>query len=138
LHDGLPRIPTSVLTARLRDLQRTGVVTRAADEQPGGGVLYRLTAHGRALEPILDAIGKWGAATMDVPEPGDGITGSSLAASLRAGFRAGEVGVATRYVVQAGPAVAWADATLDSVTVGTGAPDFPADLTIHTGPQLRF
>src|SRR5699024_12230526 len=53
LHDGLPRIPTSVLTARLRDLQRTGVVTRVADEQPGGGVLYRLTAHGRALEPIL-------------------------------------------------------------------------------------
>lgn len=137
LHEGLPGIPTSVLTARLRDLQATGVVARVADERPGGGVLYSLTPHGRALEPILDALGRWGAGTMTVPESDDVITDASLAAALRAGYRPGVADSAASYVVHAGPAVAWADATSDSVTVGAGAPDFDADLTIHSGPELR-
>lgn len=137
LHEGLRGIPTSVLTARLRDLRTAGVVARVADEQPGGGVLYRLTPHGRALEPVLDALGRWGAETMAVPEPDDVITDASLAAALRAGYRPGVADFATSYVVHAGPAVAWADVTPESVTVGAGAPNFAADLTVHSGPELR-
>lgn len=137
LHEGLPGIPTSVLTVRLRDLQAAGVVRRVADEQPGGGVLYSLTPHGRALEPILDALGRWGAETMAVPEPDDVITDASLAAALRAGHRPGVADSAASYVVHAGPAAAWADATPDSVTVGAGVADFEADLRIHSGPELR-
>ena len=137
LHEGLPGIPTSGLTSRLRDLQADGVVRRIASEHPGGGVRYTLTPHGRALEPILDALGRWGAATMVVPAPDDVITDASLAASLRAGYRPGNPASAARYVVHAGPAVAWADAKGHSVIVGAGAPDFDADLTIHSGPELR-
>ncbi|MEV0734162.1 helix-turn-helix domain-containing protein [Polymorphospora sp. NPDC050346] len=137
LHEGLPGIPTSVLTARLRDLQAAGVVTRVAGERPGGGVLYTLTPHGHALEPILDALGRWGAETMTVPEPDDVITDMSLAAALRAGYRPGVTDTATSYVVHTGPATAWADTTPDSVTVGAGVPDFVADLTIRSGPELR-
>lgn len=137
LHEGLPGIPTSVLTTRLRDLQATGVVTRVADERPGGGVLYALTPRGHALEPILDALGRWGAEAMAAPGAEDVITDASLAASLRAGYQPGVAATATRYVVHAGAATAWADTTQDSVTVGSGMPEFTADLMIHSGPELR-
>lgn len=134
---GLPGIPTSVLTTRLRDLQEAGVVTRVAAEQPGGGVLYTLTPRGQALTPILDALGRWGAETMHDPQPDDVITDASLAAALRAGYREGAAATTTSYMVQAGSAVAWADTAPDSVTVGAGVPDFAPDLTIRSGPELR-
>src|SRR5690625_3904343 len=62
LHQGLPGVPTSLLTTRLRELEEAGVVARTAHDSPGGGVLYRLTQHGEQLTPILDALGRWGAA----------------------------------------------------------------------------
>ncbi|MFD0557086.1 HxlR family transcriptional regulator [Stackebrandtia endophytica] len=137
LHEGLPGIPTSVLTTRLRDFQAAGVVTRVADEQPGGGVLYTLTPHGESLKPILDALGRWGAEAMAVPGPQDVVTDASLAAALRAGYQPGVTDTTTSYTICTGAATAWAEATPDGVTVGLGTPDLPADLTIHSGPELR-
>src|SRR5699024_1195084 len=93
--------------------------------------------HGQGLAPVLDALGRWGAETMDAPQPGDVITDASLAAALRAGFRPGVSDTTTGYMVEAGSAVAWADAKPNSVTVGAGAPDFAPDLTIRSGPKLR-
>lgn len=137
LLEGLPGIPTSLLTMRLRDLQAAHVVTRVAEERPGGAVLYTLTPRGEALEPVLDALGRWGAATMVAPKPDEVVTGTSLAAALRAGYRSGVTDSDATYVVHTGPATAWAATTQDSVTVGAGAPDVAADLTIHCGPELR-
>lgn len=137
LHEGLPGIPTSLLTTRLRELRSHGVVVRVADERPGGGVYYELTARGRELEPVLDALGRWGAATMVTPEPADVITDASLAAALRAGFQPGVEPGATVYAVHAGPATAWARATDETVAVGPGAPEADPDVTIHSGPELR-
>lgn len=137
LHVGLPGIPTSVLTTRLRDMQVAGVVDRVAEGQPGGGVLYRLTPHGQELVPILDALGRWGAATMTTPEPGDVITDASLAAALRAGYRAGAADSSNTYAVVAGDARAWAETAPDALAIGTGVPPRSADLTIHGGPELR-
>src|SRR5690625_7814465 len=54
LHGGLPGIPTSVLTARLRDLQAAGGVTRGADGVPGGGELDARPRHGAALSTSRD------------------------------------------------------------------------------------
>lgn len=53
--EGAPGIPRSVLTERLRLLERYGLVERT----PTRG--YRLTAAGRELEGVLDAMGVWGA-----------------------------------------------------------------------------
>lgn len=55
IHDGLPGLSRTVLSQRLRRLQRSGVIARKAD----GG--YRMTAAGRDLRPVLLAIGRWGA-----------------------------------------------------------------------------
>jgi DNA-binding HxlR family transcriptional regulator len=60
LQRGLPGISRSVLTDRLRALERAEIVERRTG--PRGRTLeYRLTPAGRDLEPVVQAIGEWGA-----------------------------------------------------------------------------
>src|SRR5215207_1319186 len=60
LQRGLPGISRSVLTERLRSLERAEIVARRTG--PKGRTLeYRLTPAGRDLEPVVQAIGEWGA-----------------------------------------------------------------------------
>jgi DNA-binding HxlR family transcriptional regulator len=60
LQRGLPGISRSVLTDRLRSLERAEIVERRTG--PKGRTLeYRLTLAGRDLEPVVQAIGEWGA-----------------------------------------------------------------------------
>jgi DNA-binding HxlR family transcriptional regulator len=67
LQRGLPGISRSVLTDRMRALERAGVVERRTG--PKGRTLeYRLTPAGRDLEPVVQAIGEWGA-TWSVTDP---------------------------------------------------------------------
>ncbi len=66
LRRGVPRMSPALLSKRLRTLTRAGVVERRQD---GGRVSYRLTEAGRELEPIVEAVGRWG--TRWVPELGD-------------------------------------------------------------------
>jgi DNA-binding HxlR family transcriptional regulator len=67
LQRGLPGIARSVLTDRLRALERAEVVERRTG--PTGRTLdYRLTPAGRDLEPVVQAIGEWGT-TWSVTEP---------------------------------------------------------------------
>jgi DNA-binding HxlR family transcriptional regulator len=63
LRDGLPEISPNVLTQRLRELEGDGVVHRYALEPPADVIVYELTERGRALEPLLLALGSWGSAT---------------------------------------------------------------------------
>ncbi len=55
---GLPGISRTLLTQRLRHLERRGVVERWP-AAAGQGSEYRLTAAGRDLERIIDAFGRW-------------------------------------------------------------------------------
>jgi DNA-binding HxlR family transcriptional regulator len=67
LQRGLPGISRSVLTDRMRALERAEVVERRTG--PKGRTLeYRLTPGGRDLEPVVQAIGEWGA-TWSFTEP---------------------------------------------------------------------
>ena len=59
LQRGLPGISRSVLTDRLRSLERAEIIERRTG--PKGRTLeYRLTLAGRDLEPVVQAIGEWG------------------------------------------------------------------------------
>src|SRR5918994_4792917 len=61
LQRGLPGISRSVLTERLRSLERAEIVERRTG--PKGRTLeYRLTPAGRDLEPVVQASGGWGGA----------------------------------------------------------------------------
>ena len=67
LQRGLPGISRSVLTDRMRALERAEVIERRTG--PKGRTLeYRLTSAGRDLEPVVQAIGEWGA-TWSFTEP---------------------------------------------------------------------
>lgn len=67
LQRGLPGISRSVLTSRMRALERAEVVERR--KGPKGRTLeYRLTPAGRDLQPVVQAIGEWGA-TWSFTEP---------------------------------------------------------------------
>src|SRR5919197_6564741 len=67
LQRGLPGISRSVLTDRMRALERAEVVERRTG--PKGRTLeYRLTPTGRDLQPVVQAIGEWGA-TWSLTEP---------------------------------------------------------------------
>jgi DNA-binding HxlR family transcriptional regulator len=52
--------PTDVLTKRLRDLERDGIVTRRELDPPVSAVAYELTELGRELDPLLLELGRWG------------------------------------------------------------------------------
>ena len=63
----LPGISRSVLTDRMRALERAKVIERRTG--PKGRTLeYRLTPAGRDLKPVVQAIGEWGA-TWSLAEP---------------------------------------------------------------------
>src|SRR5262245_20271724 len=67
LQRGLPGISRSVLTNRMRALERADVVERRTG--PKGRTLeYRLTPAGRDLQPVVQAIGEWGV-TWSFTEP---------------------------------------------------------------------
>ncbi len=67
LQRGLPGISRSVLTERMRALERAEVIERRTG--PKGRTLeYLLTPGGRDLEPVVQAIGEWGA-TWSFTEP---------------------------------------------------------------------
>lgn len=56
--DGCPGMSRTLLTTRLRELQRAGVV--AIEPHPRGrGKTYRLTEAGLAIRPVLVAMGDW-------------------------------------------------------------------------------
>jgi DNA-binding HxlR family transcriptional regulator len=60
LYQQIPFVSHKVLTEQLRALERDGVLERR--EMSGGPrqVLYELTAAGKELLPIMDALGQWG------------------------------------------------------------------------------
>lgn len=57
--DGAPGLSRSLLTSRLRDLERVGVVT-TTPLPAGRGRLYGLTEAGHHLDEVMAAMGKWG------------------------------------------------------------------------------
>ena len=57
LRRGLPLISPSLLSARLKSLERAGVVTRRTK---GKSVSYHLTESGEELKPIIMQLGVWG------------------------------------------------------------------------------
>ncbi len=57
LRRGLPRMSPTLLSRRLEQLCRAGLMDRVTD---AGGVRYVLTAAGRELRPVIDQLAAWG------------------------------------------------------------------------------
>jgi len=88
LLNGLPGIPTNILTSRLKELEEAGIIERhAMARASGAGVAYRMTSFGKGLEPAIDALGRWGAQTLAEPRANEVLTQRSIMAALRATFQ---------------------------------------------------
>jgi len=61
LRSNLSGISPKTLTDRLRDLERSGVVTREVFPEIPPRVEYTLTEKGRALGAVIEAMAQWGA-----------------------------------------------------------------------------
>jgi DNA-binding HxlR family transcriptional regulator len=66
LRRGLPRMSPTLLSKRLQQLARAGIVERRGD---GSDVSYLLTPAGQELRPVVEALGVWG--TRWIGELGD-------------------------------------------------------------------
>lgn len=62
LRRSLGGVSQKVLTAQLRDMEKSGLVSRTVYAEVPPRVEYALTETGRSLKPILDAMWQWGEA----------------------------------------------------------------------------
>jgi DNA-binding HxlR family transcriptional regulator len=79
LKKGLPGIATNLLSTRLKELEEAGLITREDAPPPIATVLYTLSETGRALEPVLKALGLWGLRFMAEERPDDAFQARWLA-----------------------------------------------------------
>jgi DNA-binding HxlR family transcriptional regulator len=145
LKQGLPRIPTNILSGRLKELQEGGVIRRVPLVRCG--LVYELTEYGRELEPIVLALGRWGFRSMDDPEQDDVVTADSLTMTLRTAFRADRTSASLDFQIEVGAVQLRAQAAEGALKVVQLAPPMPPvggslpegepDLRFATGPGLR-
>ncbi|HET7545837.1 MAG TPA: winged helix-turn-helix transcriptional regulator [Polyangiaceae bacterium] len=67
----LPGMTTNLLAKRLRELEESRIVDKQLLPAPLAVSVYRLTEQGRALEPVILELGRWGARFMSEPQRGD-------------------------------------------------------------------
>ena len=135
LADGLPRIPTNILAARLKELQAAGVIRRAPRSRI---VVYELTDYGRELEPVVLALGAWGFKAMTDPREDQIITPDAMTMTLRTAFRP--------QVAASLPATAYAahldtaellNIRVDGPTLAVTRGQVPVDLAFAAGPDIH-
>jgi DNA-binding HxlR family transcriptional regulator/putative sterol carrier protein len=61
LRTGLPGASPNVLSQRLRELDEAGILRRRRIPPPAAAWVYELTPWGHELEPVVAALGRWGA-----------------------------------------------------------------------------
>jgi DNA-binding HxlR family transcriptional regulator len=71
LFDSLPGIGTNLLSTRMKEMERHGLVARAKLPPPAASAVYELTERGRELGSVLGALTQWGFALLGQPEPGE-------------------------------------------------------------------
>ena len=134
LAEGLARIPSNILAARLKELQAAGVIRRVPHSRV---IVYELTPYGRELEPVVLALGAWGFKALGEPREQQVITPDSMIIDLRTAFRplVAEELPPTAYAARFGGAELLIRVDGSSVDMERG--DGPADLAFSAGPGIR-
>lgn len=83
---GLPKMPASILSARLNEMEAAGVVQRRVLAELDASVVYELTEYGAELDQIVLQLGLWGARSL-APDAHDLFTMDSAILSMYATFR---------------------------------------------------
>jgi DNA-binding HxlR family transcriptional regulator len=137
LRRGLPRIPTNILAARLKELEATAVVRRRVLPRPDGSIVYELTEYGNDLEDAVLRLSRWGARSLGEPRPDEIVTPESMIMAMRTTFHpeaAQDLDVG--YELRMGEIVLHLRIHNGSLKAAEGPlPD--ADLVIETGPAIK-
>jgi len=99
LRAGLPNASPNVLSQRLRELEDSGAIQRRQLPPPAGSTVYELTAWGRELQPVIDALARWGSRSPQLP-PGD-LSPDALMIALQTTFDpAAAMGLTGRFEIR--------------------------------------
>jgi DNA-binding HxlR family transcriptional regulator len=134
LRADLPGISTNMLSDRLRELERTGLVRRRQLPRPAAAWVYELTEYGADLEPIIRALGRW-AVRSPLHRPDLPLSATAFVLSLRTNFDATRAaGLTASYALRVGDLDLHARLVDGAFTVEPGFADRP-DATLAGGHE---
>ena len=134
LRSGLPNASPNVLSQRLDELERAGVVRRRKLPPPAGSRVYELTDWGLELKETVMSLGRW-AARSPTPPSDAPIGADSMILALRARFDSGAArGLRAVYELRLGEDRFRIEVADDEIELTRGAAD-QADATIDTDPD---
>jgi DNA-binding HxlR family transcriptional regulator len=132
---GLPNASPNVLSERLRELERAGVVRRRKLPPPAGARVYELTDWGLELEEIVMSLGRWGARSPAPPSDAPIVSADSVILALRARFDVGAAeGLRADYELRLGEDRFRIEVADGEIETARGSAD-RADATIDTDPD---
>lgn len=137
LRAGLPKIPPSMLSARLNELEEAGVVRRRVLPQLNAAVVYELTEYGGELDATVLQLGLWGARSLGEQRPDQVFTMDSAILSLYTTFQPERArGAQVSYELHYGPLTIHTLVNDGELTVAEGPyPD--ADLVIEAQESIK-
>ena len=135
LRNGLPGIATNLLADRLRELEHAGVISREDAPPPVATTLFRLTARGEELRPVVEALTRWGLPLMVDQNPDDAVRSHWLASALQMLLTDHRPGAgAVRVVLDTGDQPILVETRDGAVHTRVGPAD-AADLTLAGEPR---
>jgi DNA-binding HxlR family transcriptional regulator len=135
LRRGLPNASPNVLSQRLDELERVGVLRRRTLPPPAASRVYELTDWGRELEETVLSLGRWAARSPEPPGDAPVVSADSVVLALRARFDPGAAdGLRARYDLRLGEDRFRIEVADDRIEAVRGDADH-ADATIDTDPD---
>lgn len=134
LRTGLPNASPNVLSERLRELERAGIVRRRKLPPPAGSRVYELTDWGLELEQIVISLDRWAARSPTPPGDAPIVSVDSIVLALRGLFDPGAAhGLRASYELRLGEDRFRIEVADDQIAAARGAAH-EADATIDTDP----
>jgi DNA-binding HxlR family transcriptional regulator len=130
LKRGLPNASPNVISERLRELERAGVVKRDKLPPPASSRVYELTDWGRELEETVVSLGRWAARSPSQPRAPVGV--DSIVLALKTLFDAdASKGLRASYELRIGEHRFRIEVSDEEIEVARGGADQP-DARIDT------
>jgi DNA-binding HxlR family transcriptional regulator len=103
LQETLPGITTNLLAERLRDMVEAGLITQRELPRPAPATVYELTPLGRELEPVVLALGRFGARYLTAPKRGEHTHVRWAMVTLKRRYRGSSSTPSIAFVLDDGP-----------------------------------
>jgi DNA-binding HxlR family transcriptional regulator len=135
LRRGLPNASPNVISERLRELERAGIVRRRTLPPPAGSRIYELTDWGLELEETVMSLGRWAARSPTPLADAPVASADSIVLALRARFEPRTAnGLRATYELRLGDDRFRIGVADGEITVARGDADQPA-ATIESDPD---